>query len=100
MDIAYKVVRYIENCQKNNELTDLPYYQLSNTIKSWGDYNEFNYYNSNYINSNNIIDTSSGYIDSNFYEVNQLSKNDNKYLTNNQRQGQIYTEEQLFGSGF
>lgn len=62
MDIANKVIKYINNCQKNNELTDLQYYQLSDTIKSWGDYNEFNYYNSNYINSNNLIDYSFGYI--------------------------------------
>ena len=62
MDIANKVIKYINNCQKNNELTDLQYYQLSDTIKSWGDYNEFNYYNSNYINSDNLIDYSFGYI--------------------------------------
>ena len=33
LDIAYKVVKYIDNCQKNNELTDVSYYQLSDTIK-------------------------------------------------------------------
>ena len=99
MDIAYKVVKYIEKCQKNNELTELPYYQLSNTIRSWGDYNEYNLYNSNYTNFSNFNNTSNGYINGNFYEVNQLSKNDNEYLRNSQGTGQIYTEEQLFGSG-
>ena len=100
MDIAYKVIRYIENCQKNNELTDLPYYQLSNTIKSWGDYNEYNYYHSNYIGNDNLVNWSDGYIDTNFYEVNTLTKSDQPDLRNNQGQGQIYTEEQLFGTGF
>ena len=96
MDIAYKVVRYIENCQKNNELKELSFYQLSDTIKSWGDYNEYNYYNSNY-NGNNIIDRSSEYISSNFYELNTITQNNNQHLTNNQGQRQIYSEEQLFG---
>lgn len=100
IDIAYKVIRYIENCQKNNELNDLPYYQLSNTIKSWGDYNEYNYYHSNYIGNDNLVNWSDGYINTNFYEVNTLTKSDQSDLRNNQGQGQIYTEEQLFGTGF
>ena len=73
---------------------------LNNTIKSWGDYNEYNYYHSNYIGNDNLVNWSDGYIDTNFYEVNTLTKNDQPDLRNNQGQGQIYTEEQLFGTGF
>jgi hypothetical protein len=42
IDIAYKVIKYIRNCQSNNELTDISFYKLEDTIKSWGDYNDFN----------------------------------------------------------
>lgn len=59
LDIAYKVINYIKKCQNNNELKDIGFYQLSNTIKSWGDYNE---YNSNTIISN-LGHFESGYID-------------------------------------
>lgn len=59
LDIAYKVIKYIGKCQKNNELLDTGFFQLSNTIKSWGDYNEYN--NNNIIG--NLGHFESGYID-------------------------------------
>lgn len=60
-DIASKVVKYIEKCQENNELTGLEYFRLRESIESWGRYNEANdnmvnrYYQNNY---------NGGYIDS------------------------------------
>lgn len=97
LDIAYKVIKYIGNCQRNNELTDLSFYQLSDTIKSWGDYNEYS--NLNIINNiNNRF--SRGYIDTNYYDINSITQN-NESNTRNQNQNRIlYTEEQLFGPGF
>ena len=62
LDIAYKVINYIKNCQRNNELNTLDFYRLENTIQSWGEYNEYisSVYNGNtYINYN-----FGGYIDS------------------------------------
>ena len=63
LDIAYKVIKYISKCQQNNELLDLSFYQLSNNIKSWGEYNE---YANNIINSN-LGNFSYGYIDTTGY---------------------------------
>lgn len=40
LDIAYKVIRYINSCNNNNELTQLEFYNLRNSILSWGEYNE------------------------------------------------------------
>ena len=42
LDIAYKVIRYINKCNENNELNRLECYNLKNTIMSWGGYNETN----------------------------------------------------------
>lgn len=97
LDIAYKVIKYIGNCQRNNELTDLSFYQLSDTIKSWGDYNEYS--NLNIINNiNNRF--SHGYVDTNYYDINSITQN-NESNNGNQNQNRIlYTEEQLFGPGF
>ena len=69
LEIANKVVRYIRNCQEHNELNVLPFYQLSDTIMNWGNYNEYQYYHGN---SNTIIDwsASNGYI---FDNTNDLS---------------------------
>lgn len=39
LDIAYKVVKYIKMCQKNNELLDSQFIGFSNEIQSWGNYN-------------------------------------------------------------
>ena len=66
LDIAYKVINYIKNCQRNNELNTLEFYKLENTIQSWGEYNE--YYISNSIDSNGNYSYNhnfGGYIDSN-----------------------------------
>ena len=97
LDIAYKVIKYIGNCQRNNELTDLSFYQLSDTIKSWGDYNEYS--NLNIINNiNNRF--SHGYVDTNYYDINSITQN-NESNNGNQNQNRIlYTEEQLFSPGF
>lgn len=61
LDIAYKTVKYISNCQKNNELQNLEMFQLRDTIMNWGNYNEYNQYNiiNNY--NNNFIN--SAYVD-------------------------------------
>nr|DAN52234.1 MAG TPA: hypothetical protein [Caudoviricetes sp.] len=40
LDIAYKVIRYINSCNNNNELTQLEFYNLRSSILSWGEYNE------------------------------------------------------------
>ena len=42
LDIAYKVIRYINKCNENNELNKLEFYNLKNTVMSWGGYNETN----------------------------------------------------------
>lgn len=69
MDIANKVVKYIRNCQSHNELNILSFYQLSNTILNWGNYNEYQYYHGN---STSVIDwsTSNGYIND---DINNIS---------------------------
>lgn len=95
LDIAYKVVKYIENCQKNNELQSLEYYQLSNTIQSWGDYNEYCAYNI----SNNTSSPVGKYITDNNYSVTSIEQNNNPNRTESVEQ-RIYTEDELFGSGF
>lgn len=62
LDIAYKVIKYINNCQKNNEMKDVEYFRLKEEIKNWGYYNEYanntilSNYNSNY-NGSGYIDT-------------------------------------------
>lgn len=62
LDIAYKVIKYINNCQENNELTGLEYFRLKESIESWGKYNEYanDLVAANY--SNNFY--GNGYIDS------------------------------------
>lgn len=42
LDIAYKVIRYINKCNENNELNKLEFYNFKNTVMSWGGYNETN----------------------------------------------------------
>lgn len=62
LDIAYKVIKYINNCQENNELTGLEYFRLKESIESWGKYNE---YTSNYVTNNyNNNFYGNGYVDS------------------------------------
>lgn len=46
LDIAYKVIKYINKCQQNNELTDLSFYQFSNEIQQIGVYNSYDNFNS------------------------------------------------------
>ena len=67
LDIAYKIVRYISNCQKNNELTDVSFFRLKDDIRGWGEYNE---YSNNYVLSNYSSNFSSGgYIDTDWNYV-------------------------------
>lgn len=61
LDIAHKVIKYIDRCQQNNELTSLEYFRLKESMESWGRYNDYasasvlaNYHNNYYGN---------GYID-------------------------------------
>lgn len=97
LDIAYKVIKYIGNCQKNNELTDLSFYQLSNTIKSWGDYNEY----ANINITNNINNRfSSGYVDTNYCELNSITQNNQDQNRGSETNRTIYSEQELFGPGF
>lgn len=72
LDIAYKVVRYINNCQKNNELKDLEYFKLRDNIKNWGYYNE--YANNTVINNYNSNFSNNGYIDCDWVENNVTSR--------------------------
>lgn len=95
LDIAYKVVKYINNCQENNELQSLEYYQLSNTIKSWGDYNEYSTYNI----ANNINSPVGKYITDNNYSVTTIEPGDSSVGQTN-TEPRIYTEDELFGPGF
>ena len=96
LDIAYKVVKYIDNCQKNNELTDVSYYQLSDTIKSWGDYNEY----ANYNIINNTSTPIGKYINSNNYSITSIEQNSSTSNANEYNSNRIYTEDELFGSIF
>ena len=66
LDIAYKVINYIKNCQRNNELNTLEFYKLENTIQSWGEYNDYYISSTNSSSwSNNYNYNFGGYIDSN-----------------------------------
>lgn len=53
LDISYKVIKYINKCQENNELTGLEYFKLKESIEGWGKYNEYSatYVNANYNNN-------------------------------------------------
>lgn len=94
LDIAYKVIRYISNCQENNELTNIEFFQLSDTIKSWGDYNEYNYYHGT---SGQLVDYYGGYISNNDYECNQIIQNDQPDTRDSNGKGRILSEDELFG---
>ena len=94
LDIAYKVVKYIDNCQKNNELTDVSYYQLSDTIKSWGNYNEY----ANYNIINNTSTPIGKYINSNNYSITSIEQNSSTSDVNEYNSNRVYTEDELFSS--
>lgn len=97
LDIAYKVVNYIKKCQYNNELTDLSYFNLSNNIRSWGDYNEYN--NNNLIDSINYSHMHGGYIDTNVYEItnNRVFDADQTSKNGTSISSRGYSESELFG---
>lgn len=94
LDIAYKVVKYIDNCQKNNELTDVSYYQLSDTIKSWGNYNEY----ANYNIINNTSTPIGKYINSNNYSITSIEQNSSTSDVSEYNSNRVYTEDELFSS--
>lgn len=97
LDIAYKVIRYIQNCQQNNELTDIQYFNLANNIRSWGNYNESNNVN----NFGGVINwQSNGYIDTPSYECNTIVNNGQPDFRQENGNGQVYSEAQLFGTRF
>jgi len=98
LDIAYKVINYIKNCQNNNELTDLQFYKLRDNIRSWGEYNEYNYYHFGSIN-NRL--NSRGYINSpNSFEIYGSNSNNRRAPQEEAGSRRVYTEEELFGAGF
>lgn len=99
IDIAQKVIKYIQVSQQHNELNNLQYYQIQDHVLSWGNWNEYNYYNSNYYGSG-VIDWSNGYIDSNSYEVNSSSPSNDKSFGEQKTERRVYTEDELFGQGF
>lgn len=68
-DIATKVVKYINKCQENNELTGLEYFRLRESVESWGYYNE---HNNNFVTAQYQNNFYGGYIDSNFAQ-NQMN---------------------------
>ena len=92
LDIAYKVIKYIQNCQRNNELNSVEFFKLSDDIKNWGEYNEYSYYN-NYCGS--ITNYGNGNANSAKFEFNTLVENPSQDLRNSSGIGQIYTAEQI-----
>lgn len=60
LDIAAKVISYIEKCQQNNELNDKEFFSLKESMESWGRYNEYlndhinNNYNNNFMHNGYI----------------------------------------------
>lgn len=92
LDIAYKVIKYIQNCQRNNELNSVEFFKLSDDIKNWGEYNEYSYYN-NYCGS--ITNYGNGNANSAKFEFNTLVENPSQDLRNPSGIGQIYTAEQI-----
>lgn len=79
LDIAYKVVKYIQNCQRNNELNSVEFFKLSDDIKNWGEYNEYNYYN-NYCG--NIVNYGYGNNSNSKFEFNTPVENSSQDLRN------------------
>lgn len=88
IDIAYKVVKYIQNCQRNNELNSVEFFKLSDDIKNWGEYNEYNYYN-NYCG--NIVNYGYGNNSNSKFEFNTPVENSSPDLRNSAGVGQILT---------
>jgi len=64
LDIANKVIKYINKCQEHNELTNIEYFKLKESMESWAKYNERSatVVNTNY--NNNFY--GNGYIDVNY----------------------------------
>ena len=97
LDIANKVIKYIRNCQRNNELTDVSFYRMSNELEKWGEYNDYNYYN-NY--SGSILSSNGGSNHLIKYEINTLTDGSGTDYRDQNGSGQICTEAQLYGQGF
>lgn len=94
LDIAYKVVKYIQNCQRNNELNTVEFFKLSDDIKNWGEYNEYNYYN-NYCG--NIVNYGYGNNSDSKFEFNTPIENSSPDLRNSAGVGQILTASEIYG---
>lgn len=94
LDIAYKVVKYIQNCQRNNELNSVEFFKLSDDIKNWGEYNEYNYYN-NYCG--NIVNYGYGNNSNSKFEFNTPVENSSPDLRNSAGVGQILTANEIYG---
>lgn len=94
LDIAYKVVKYIQNCQRNNELNTVEFFKLSDDIKNWGEYNEYNYYN-NYCG--NIVNYGYGNNSDSKFEFNTPIENSSSDLRNSAGVGQILTASEIYG---
>ena len=94
LDIAYKVVKYIQNCQRNNELNSVEFFKLSDDIKNWGEYNEYNYYN-NYCG--NIVNYGYGNNSNSKFEFNTPVENSSLDLRNSAGVGQILTANEIYG---
>lgn len=93
LDIAYKVVKYIQNCQRNNELNTVEFFKLSDDIKNWGEYNEYNYYN-NYCG--NIVNYGYGNNSDSKFEFNTPVENSSPDLRNSAGVGQILTASEIY----
>ena len=94
LDIAYKVVKYIQNCQRNNELNSVEFFKLSDDIKNWGEYNEYNYYN-NYCG--NIVNYGYGNNSNSKFEFNTPVENSSPDFRNSAGVGQILTASEIYG---
>lgn len=94
LDIAYKVVKYIQNCQRNNELNSVEFFKLSDDIKNWGEYNEYNYYN-NYCG--NIVNYGYGNNSNSKFEFNTPVENSSPDLRNSAGVEQILTANEIYG---
>ncbi len=64
LDIAYKVIKYINKCQENNELNGLEFFKLKESMEGWGRYNDYtnSIVGTNYSNNFN----GSGYVDASY----------------------------------
>ena len=100
LDIAQKVVNYIQKCQQNNELKSLEFYKMSQDIQNWGIYNEYQYNSFNNSNANSYVTYDNGYVSSPRLDINSYSREITGDVEVKRDDNKVYTEAQLFGESF